>query len=308
MVFLRKKSVHIAFIGFFLLILCIYFFAGKVHPNKNISLERQYSELRVLNKLMPGEYDNVSIFLTGDTIVLDGESLILKNSKIDLNNHSLIFRNGSKARILNSIILNASEEYWDGYVSRNPEEAGRIMQNGDKWGVEPSAGLAVETNDFVINNTIIKDSYGHGIYLYYAINPVIINCTFLHNAWSAIRSEGSWGIFFANNYLESNAWQNPERVGFAQTDISGGGNLTFSFNRINTTSVLEGAVTMYNQKNAIIMNNVIDDIFLIDNCNGCVIKNNVASGIYIYGGEGITMKNNTGNIHKSEKSGPEAWK
>ncbi len=300
-----KRYFFYLFLLVIILVFIIYFFNSK----QKISFpEKNYSKEIILNMLAPGVYNNLSITLTGDTIIHSQEQLIINNSKIDLNNHSLIFREGSKGEIRNSIILNASEEYWDGYVSRHPEEMENIMRNENKWGVKPSAGLGVETNSFILDKSIVKNSYGHGIYLYYAKNPKITNSFFINNSWCALRSEGSTEIYFINNTLKANAWQNPSKVGFAQIDINSGEDSVFSFNKVFSKTVTEGAVTFYNQKNLTIFNNEFDDVILLDKCSNCVIKNNFAKELNLFGCEKITNENNKINkISESEKSGPEAW-
>ena len=305
--------IKLKYLSFFLIIILGALVIVFVHHTRLLKLpaeklDKLYNQSLILEHLLSGEYDNSTIYLTGDTIIKSGEQLVIKYSKIDLNNHSLIFREGSKGEIRNSIILNANEEYWDGYVSRHPEEMENIMQSEKGWGIKPSAGLGIETDNFILDNSVIKNSYGHGIYFYYAKNPKITNCLFINNAWSALRSEGSWGIYFVNNTLKGNAWQNPNRVGFAQIDINAGGNITFSRNKIFSISVNEGAVCFYGQKGMLIEGNEFDDIILLDNCNNCAIKNNKAQKLSLYGGKNITKEdNNIEKIFESNNSGPEAW-
>ncbi len=261
---------------------------------------------KILETLLPGVYENMTIELLGNTIINSGEQLIILNSRIDLNNHSLIFRDGSKAEIRNSIILNSSEEYWDGYVSRHPDDMDGIMPSEKGWGIKPSAGFGIETDNFVLDSSEIKNSYGHGLYFYYAKSPKITNSRFINNAWTALRSEGSWGIYFSNNTLIGNAWQNPEKVGFAQLDVSGGGNLSFSYNKIS--SIIEGAVCFYGQQGIIIEQNMLDDTILLDDCSNCTINSNKAKQMSLYGCKAIEMQNNTiENIQIYENSGPSAW-
>ncbi|MCD6496303.1 MAG: right-handed parallel beta-helix repeat-containing protein [Candidatus Aenigmarchaeota archaeon] len=266
-----------------------------------------YSETLILDNISPGFYENMSAMLAGDSVIESGEQVIIVNSLINLNNHSLIFREGSIGIIRNSVIANSSEEYRDGYVSRHPEEMEEIMQGEKGWGIKPSAGLAVETDNFVIDSSVIENSYGHGIYFYYAENPNVTNCRFINNAWSALRSEGSWGIYFANNTLEGNTWQNPGRVAFAQLDVDAGGNFTFLNNTISSKTVTEGAACFYGQKGMLIEGNDLDDSILLDKCHNCIITGNSAKEISLFGCGNITKYNNTGMILETEESGPEAW-
>ncbi len=141
------------------------------------------------------EYSNISLKLTKDMVV--DHIITFRDCYIDMNNHSLTFLPSSRVRIISSTIANAPPSMND-----NTRFLGRPASR------EP-IGLAVKTHNFIMEDSVVKYSSGHGIHFLDSKGAVIEDTVFLNNKWAALRADRSF-VSFVNNTLIGNGCENPK--------------------------------------------------------------------------------------------------
>lgn len=166
-------------------------YSGKGNWNIKTNINCQNKEITLNgNLIIEGSliFDNVTLLMNSKKIdILEDGKFNIINSKITVtepsNRYQFYYRKGSEGFIDNSIIE---------YTERGKD----VLNTGGHGGI---GGLNIFTDNFVLKNSIIRNSDGRGVLFGASKNILVLNNTFHDNFYDGVRFYECENVIVENN-------------------------------------------------------------------------------------------------------------